>query len=65
MWVSEIPELVGRLLVQVLHPRLFDLASKKVFHDAYAVCEINMQEVLTLFVAFGDAMRSESSAEFS
>jgi len=31
MWVSAIPELVGQLLVQVLYPGLFDLASKKVF----------------------------------
>ena len=29
MWVSAIPELVGWLLVQVLYPGLFDLASKR------------------------------------
>ena len=63
MWVSAIPELVGRLLVQVLCPGLLDLASKKV-HDAQSVCKVDVQEIFTFIVAFGEAMRSKGSTKF-
>jgi hypothetical protein len=40
------------------------ISLQKGVHDTQPVCKVNYQEILTLFVAFEEAIRSKGSAKF-